>query len=163
MTATRAVPAGRSVPAGRPRTTRTHDAEASRAELRVVRAAPPRRAGLAALGLVLVFGVLMAVAALNTVLVSGQRELDRIQRDIDDGHRRNEDLYLARAELSDPSRIVAVAERDGMIRPDETTMITVRPDGGTDVQVNATSEPDDPSDEGTSDTDERADGAAGRP
>mgnify|MGYP000907801950 CR=1 FL=1 len=56
-----------------------------------------------------------------------------------------------------------IAERDGMIRPDETTMITVRPDGGTDVQVNATSEPDDPSDEGTSDTDERADGAAGRP
>lgn len=130
--------------------------EPQRPDLRVVRATPPRRAGMAALGLVLVFGVLMAVAALNTVLVSGQRDLDRIQREIDDGRRRNEDLYLERAELSDPSRIVAVAERDGMVRPDETTMITVRPDGGTDVQVNTA-----PSDSDV--TDERADAAPGEP
>ncbi|NLV54230.1 MAG: hypothetical protein GXY13_01315, partial [Acidimicrobiales bacterium] len=68
MTATRAVTvtATRAVPAARPdrRAVRARDAETRRAELRVVHAAPPRRAGLAALGLVLVFGVLMAVAAL---------------------------------------------------------------------------------------------------
>lgn len=105
-------------------------------DLRIVRPAAPRRAGFAALGLVLVFTVLIAVAALNTMLVSGQRNLDDLQRDIDAGQDHNQDLYLRRAELSEPRRIVAAAEAAGMVRPDETTMITVRPDGGSDVQVN---------------------------
>lgn len=150
MAATRpalaAVPSPRSGTAGR--ALRAVDAEPrTRPDLRVV---PPRRATgpIVAVSLLLVFGVLLATAALNTVLVSGQRDLDRIEAQIREGEQRNQALTLQVAELESPERIVAAAEAQGMVEPDEVIWLARRPDGGSESMTT----PTDPSA-----TDERAD------
>jgi hypothetical protein len=108
----------------------------TRPDLRVV---PPRRPTgvIVVASLVLVFGVLLATAALNTVLVSGQRDLDRIESDIRDGERRNQALALEVAEMESPDRIVAAAEAQGMVEPDEVIWLTPRADGGSDSMTTA--------------------------
>jgi cell division protein FtsL len=158
MAATRsalaAAPSPRSTAATR--ALRSVDAEArTRPDLRVV---PPRRptGAIVAASLVLVFGVLLATAALNTVLVSGQRDLDRIESQIREGEQRNQALTLQVAELESPERIVEAAEAQGMVEPDEVIWLTPRPDGGSDAMT----APADPAatDDGL---DERADGGPG--
>lgn len=151
MAATRpalaAVPSPRSSAATR--ALRSVDAEArTRPDLRVV---PPRRptGAIVAVSLVAVFAVLLATAALNTMLVSGQRDLDRIESQIRQGEQRNQALTLQVAELESPERIVAAAEAQGMVEPDEVIWLTRRPDGGSDSMTT----PSDPTA-----TDERADG-----
>jgi hypothetical protein len=112
-----------------PRTRGLPAAEApTRAELRLV---PPRRptGAVAVVALVLVFGVLLATAALNTLLVSGQRDLDRIEAEIREGEQRNQALRLRVAELESPERIVDAASAAGMVEPTEVRWITVQPDG----------------------------------
>jgi hypothetical protein len=112
------------------RAVRTVEADApTRPDLRVV---PPRRPTgiIVVASLVLVFGVLLATAGLNTMLVSGQRDLDRIESDIRDGERRNQALALEVAEMESPDRIVAAAEAQGMIEPEEVIWLAPGADGG---------------------------------
>lgn len=139
------------------RSLRSVEADApARPDLRVV---PPRRptGAIVVASLVLVFGVLLATAALNTMLVSGQRDLDRIESEIREGEQRNQALRLQVAEMESPDRIVEAAEAQGMVEPDEVIWVTPRPDGGSDAMT-STSES---SGDGTSTVDERADGGAG--
>ncbi|HEU5148924.1 MAG TPA: hypothetical protein VFU19_00415 [Iamia sp.] len=134
------------------RTLRSVDTETTtRPDLRVV---PPRRptGAIVVASLVVVFGVLLATAALNTMLVSGQRDLDRIEAQIREGQQRNQSLRLEVAELESPERIVRAAEAQGMVVPDEVTWLTRRPDGGSEAMT----EPADPTA-----TDERATGGPG--
>src|SRR5688500_1192993 len=104
----------------------------TRPDLRVV---PPRRATgpivIAAVGLV--FGILLATAGLNTMLVSGQRDLDRTEAEIREGDQRNQALAVEVAQLESPERIVEAAEAQGMIVPTDPTWLTIRPDGGADA------------------------------
>lgn len=108
------------------------EAETGRPDLRVVPA--PRPTGLiVAVALVMVFGVLLATAALNTMLVSGQRHLDGMETEIREGERRNQALALEVAELESPERIKEAALADGMVEPDEVTWIAPKPDGTSDA------------------------------
>ncbi|HEX7132718.1 MAG TPA: hypothetical protein VF228_09085 [Iamia sp.] len=139
--------------APRTRALRVVEADApTRPELRVV---PPRRptGAIVVASLVLVFGVLLATAALNTMLVSGQRDLDRIEAEIREGEQRNQALELQVAELESPDRVVEAAEAQGMIEPETVIWLTPRADGGGADVMTA------PSD--TSGGDERADGGPG--
>jgi cell division protein FtsL len=122
----------------------------NRPDLRVV---PPRRAtgSVVIAAVVLVFGVLLATAALNTMLVSGQRDLDRIEAEIREADQRNQALAVEVAQLESPERIVEAAEAQGMVVPTDPTWLTIRPDGAADAT--ATSE------EGAGDV--RADGDQG--
>jgi cell division protein FtsB len=148
--------------APRTRSLRVVDAEApTRPHLRVV---PPHRptGAIVAVSLVLVFGVLLATAALNTMLVSGQRDLDRIESEIREGEQRNQALRLQVAEMESPEHIRAEAERLGMVEPDEVIWLTPRPDGGSDAMTAPTGgdvRADDGSTAGTGD--ELADGGPG--
>lgn len=161
MTATRPV-VRPPAPAGRP---------AARRERPALRVVPDRRRHTGAIvtaALVLVFGVLLGTAALNTMLVSGQRELDRMEREIAEGRRQNQALHLQQAELESPARIVEAARRDGMIIPPEVTWITPSPDGGSDAATTPRAgapddgtDIDDPGPDGG--TDLRADGGEGPP
>jgi cell division protein FtsB len=138
----------------------------TRPDLRVV---PPRRptGAIVAVCLVLVFGVLLATAALNTVLVSGQRDLDRIEAEIREGEQQNQALELQVAEMESPAAIIAAAERQGMVEPDEVIWLTPRPDGGSDAMTTSNGTGDEPTTDvradGTTieDGDERADGGPG--
>ncbi len=150
MTATRtalAAPAPRAV---------APPAPAVRPDLRVV---PPRRptGAVAVVALLVVFGVLLATAGLNTVLVSGQRDLDRLEAEIREGEQRNQALRLQVAELESPERIVAAATAAGMVQPDEVRWIAPQPDGTS--AADATEEPAPSS--GEAPTDERAEAGAG--
>lgn len=130
-----------------PRPTR-RDADATRPDLRVV-PAPRPTAAIVLVALVVVFGVLLATAALNTMLVSGQRDLDRMETEIREGERRNQALALEVAELETPDRIKEAALAAGMVEPDEVTWVAPRPDGTSDAVTEPTAGPA---------TDERADG-----
>lgn len=159
MTATRSAAA---VAAPRSRPSRD-DVRGTRPDLRVV---PPRRptGAVVVVALLVVFGVLLATAALNTVLVSGQRDLDRIEAEIREGEQRNQALRLRVAELESPERIVAAATAAGMIQPDEVRWIALQPDGTSDVDADprttdgATT---DATTTGDTTTDERADAGTG--
>ncbi|HEV7721462.1 MAG TPA: hypothetical protein VGO60_09265 [Iamia sp.] len=156
-TALAPLPSHRSSAALRaPRTTRTIEVDTpTRPDLRVV---PPRRptGAIVVASLVVVFGVLLATAALNTMLVSGQRDLDRIESEIQEGEQRNQALALQVAQMESPERIVDAAEAQGMVEPDEVIWLTPRVDGGSDSMTA-------PNDAGGDETiagdgDERADG-----
>jgi cell division protein FtsL len=154
--------------APRTRALRVVDDAPTRPDLRVVPARRPTGAIVVA-SLVLVFGILLATAALNTMLVSGQRDLDRIEAEIRDGEQRNQALALEVAEKESPARIVAAAEAQGMVEPDEVIWLTPRPDGGTDAMTATAGQGTDvraddggPTDASpTDDGDERADGGPG--
>lgn len=147
MAATRALTAVPSRPV-------RDDVDIARPDLRVVPAPRPTAAILAA-ALVVVFGVLLATAALNTMLVSGQRDLDRMETEILEGERRNQALALEVAELETPDRIKDAALADGMVEPDEVTWITPRPDGTSDAVTEPAVDPvlDERADGGTDTTD----------
>jgi hypothetical protein len=82
-----------------------------------------------------VFIVLLATASLHTLLVAGQREIDRVDNEIRSETRRNQALELEVAELESPERIVNAARGDGMIDPGTVTWLSPRPDGGADQSV----------------------------
>ena len=75
-----------------------------------------RRAALL-IGAGVLFSVLFAVAVLQTQNVAGQMHLDRVQQDISDRQAQAQALRLQAAELAAPERIVAEAERLGMLAP----------------------------------------------
>jgi cell division protein FtsB len=154
MAATRSALASAPAPRSATRALRSVDADTStRPDLRVV---PPRRptGAIVVASLVLVFGVLLATAALNTMLVSGQRDLDRIESEIREGEQRNQALELQVAEMESPENIVAEAERLGMVVPDQVIWLTPRSDGGSDAMTAPTGSTTDA-------VDERADGGPG--
>jgi len=114
------------------RAPRTIEVDApTRPDLHVV---PPRRptGAIVVASLVIVFGILLATAALNTMLVSGQRDLDRIESEIREGEQRNQALALQVAEMESPERIVEAAEAQGMVEPEVVIWLTPRVDGGSD-------------------------------
>ncbi len=102
-----------------------------RPHLTVVAPAPRRsRAGLrAAVTLVVVFLALFLNAVCHTVLVSGQQQLDSLNREVEASQQRNQRLRLEVAGLESPNRIVAAASRAGMVVPDQTHWLSARPDG----------------------------------
>lgn len=146
--------------------------ERDRSHLRVVveRRLPGRWAAVVVAS---VFAILLATAALNTVLVANQRHLDQVEARIREGERRNQTLRLQVAELEAPARITAAAAADGMIEPDEVTWLTPEPDGGSHAVVERRSGADEPitssddtDDDGTDDdeddgTDDGTDGDDG--
>lgn len=91
-----------------------------------------------------IFTVLLATAALNTVLVANQRDLDQVEARIREGEQRNQSLRLRVAELEVPARIKAAAAADGMIEPDEVTWLTPEPDGGSHAVVERRTGADEP-------------------
>jgi cell division protein FtsL len=85
-----------------------------------------RRAAVAGVGLlVLVFGVLFALAASQAILAQNQQRLDRLEDDVADAQARYQRLRLHVAELESPGRIVRAAqERLGMVPPPGTTYLS---------------------------------------
>jgi cell division protein FtsL len=61
------------------------------------------------------FAVLLAMAALQALIVQGQTRLDRLDRDVTEAVARRDRLGLQLAELESPDRIVAEARRLGMV------------------------------------------------
>lgn len=88
-----------------------------------------RAALLTAVAVIVVFGALFLNAVFHTVLVSGQQELDTLNREVEVSQQRNQRLRLRAAGLASPTRIVAAASRDGMVVPDRTSWLSARPDG----------------------------------
>lgn len=103
--------------------------------LRLVPRRRRRTRAVVTLATVVVFVVLFATAAVHTTIVSGQRDLDRIDERIQTGERRNQALRLRVAELGSPGRVVDAATADGMEVPDEVTWLTPQPDGGTEAST----------------------------
>lgn len=154
-----------TAPAGRPA---PREEARDRDHLRVVveRSLPGRWAAVVVAS---VFAILLATAALNTVLVANQRDLDRVETRIREAEQRNQSLRLRVAELEVPARIKAAAAADGMVEPDEVTWLTPEPDGGSHAVVERRSGADEPitssdegdegdADEGSGSDDVRADG-----
>ena len=112
-------------PAVAPRRARPADERPSRPQLRIVPPQVPRgRVRLVlTLSTVLVFAVLLLAAAVHTTIVSGQRELDRVDSRITEATRQNQGLQLQVAELQSPERIVEAATRDGMVVPEDVTWL----------------------------------------
>ncbi|HYI61837.1 MAG TPA: hypothetical protein VEW93_08545 [Acidimicrobiales bacterium] len=148
MTATRAVPArsgaatARPLPVrpSRPVPSRPAPERPRRPDLRIVPVARPRRGGaLAVVVLLVVGGALLGTAVLHTMLVSGQREVDRLEERIRDAEQANQARRLDVAELESPARVVQEAEGDGMVDPDVVTWLTRNPDGT--VEASSASRP----------------------
>jgi cell division protein FtsL len=107
-----------------------------------------------ALSTVLVFGVMLLAAAVHTTIVSGQRQLDRVDQRIADTSRQNQSLRLEVAELESPARIVEAATEDGMVVPEDVTWLAPQADEASDPAATDTV--------GPGATDERADEGAGQ-
>jgi len=61
------------------------------------------------------FGVLLAMAGLQALIVQGQTGLDRLDRELAEAGARHDRLLLSLAELESPDRVVAEARRLGMV------------------------------------------------
>ena len=91
--------------------------------LRVVRPTERRRArlspatGVALTGLL--FALLFAVAIAQTLLVQGQVRLDRLDGELTTEQARYQVLRKDVAQLESPGRIVAEAQKQGMVVPDD--------------------------------------------
>lgn len=104
--------------------------ESRRPDLRVVPVARPRRGGaLVVVALFVVCGALLGTAALHTMLVSGQRQVDRLDEQIRSLQQSNQSRRLEVAQLESPVRVVAEAEAAGMEAPDAVTWLIEGPDG----------------------------------
>ncbi len=133
MTATRVDlgrPALARAAAARPLPTRPVPEESRRPDLRIVPVTRPRRGGaLVVVGLLVVCGALLGTAVLHTMLVSGQRQVDRLDEQIRSTQHANQGRRLDVAELESPVRVVAEAEAAGMVAPDAVTWLIEGPDG----------------------------------
>lgn len=99
-------------------------------ELRLVGApGVGRRAGRAVLILAVVgmFAALLISAVFHSVLVSGQQRLDRLDQRVRTDQQRLADARLRVAMLSSPQRVVAAAQKQGMVVPDRVTWLTTPP------------------------------------
>lgn len=103
-------------PASRPSHLRLVEPPA-RSRPAVVRKARVNRRAALLIGTGVAFAVLFSVAVLQTQNVAGQMHLDRVQQDISDRQAQAQALRLQAAELAAPERIVAEAQRLGMVAP----------------------------------------------
>ena len=106
-------------PAQEPRAPR----KPQRPQRRVVRSSRPKPSRrvvgiLGTLAVLLVFGSLLALAVLHTLLVQNQLRLDRLGAEIEAEQDRAVELRLEVARLAAPERILAEAARLGMVVPD---------------------------------------------
>ncbi len=91
--------------------------------LRVV--APAERArrrltpAMAVLLTAMLFATLFAVAMAHTVLVEGQVKLDQLDAQLTQEQARYQQLRKKVAELESPDRVVAAAQAQGMVTPDD--------------------------------------------
>ena len=94
--------------------------------LRLVRRQRRERArlvGSAALGVI--FAVLFVLAASQAVLVQGQLELDRLDRELAAREEARERLAVEVATLESPARLEAVARQLGMVDPPDVVFLDV--------------------------------------
>ncbi|RZV45049.1 MAG: cell division protein FtsL [Acidimicrobiales bacterium] len=74
----------------------------------------------AAVAFTVVFGSLLGIVALQTMIVQNRVELDRVSSQLDEELEINRRLRLEVIELESPDRVLELAsDRLGMIRPDE--------------------------------------------
>ncbi len=113
------------------RRARPTPSERSGANLRLVSRPVPRTPAQVRMALflstVVVFAVLLLAAVVHTSIVSGQRELDRVDRRIAEASRQNQGLRLRVAELESPPRVVEAATEEGLVVPEDVTWLS--PDG----------------------------------
>ena len=104
-----------------------------RPQLRVVRQprpAPTRRVLglLGSVAVLLIFGSLLALAVLHTLLVQGQLRIDQLTRDLQAEQERAVELRVQVADLEAPTRVLAEAGRLGMVVPiDRGWLVPVEP------------------------------------
>jgi hypothetical protein len=117
--------------AARPAPRRAAEAKAKatpKPDLAVVARRPRRRAGfLAAMGLFVVLGALLGLAAFQTRLAADQLQLDRLEAQVRDERQRFERLRGDEAALLAPERIVAEAERLGLVTPPDVQYVQPDP------------------------------------
>lgn len=91
-------------------------------------AARRRRASSAVLFGAVLFVILVAAAGLQIRLISGQRQLDRLERRIVDAQVRQYDLRQQEALLRSPAQIAQIAASDlGMVRAAPPVMLRPAP------------------------------------
>ncbi len=101
-------------------------------EVRRKRPAPlealePTRSTVRMLGtaaLVSILGVLLLMAMFHALIVQGQRELDRMNADIETATSVNDRLQLELAQMEAPERIVAAARSYGMVDAPEVVYLS---------------------------------------
>ncbi|MCL4414473.1 MAG: hypothetical protein M1522_06985 [Actinobacteria bacterium] len=76
-----------------------------------------RRTMTLLVGIALLLGSLLAVGAARAYLVEGQVRLARLDSQLANATRREQQLQLEVAGLDNPSRILSVAEANGMVQP----------------------------------------------
>lgn len=102
------------------------------------------RLSVAVLGAVVFFVIFIAAAGLQIRLISGQRNLDRIERRIEDAQVRQFDLRQQEAMLRSPVQISQIAANDlGMVHAAPPLMVAppTRVLGTTEAQVPAAATP----------------------
>jgi cell division protein FtsL len=83
------------------------------------------RVGMAIWSVVLVFVVLFAAAAIQIRLISGQRQLDRIEQRISDAQVRQDSLRQKEASLRSPAQITQIAaDQLGMVHAAPPLMVS---------------------------------------
>ncbi len=102
-----------------------------------------RRAGLlASVSLVIAFGLLFAIVAVQAVIAQGQQRLDALQRQVTVERQANQRLRLVVAELESPRTVAAAAQRRlGMVRPEEVTYLTPSGDAAIEARLAAQAAP----------------------
>jgi cell division protein FtsL len=93
-----------------------------------LRAVPPLRpsprAGVLAFAVVgLVFAIMLGAAMLNSKLITGQQQLDKLDRAIAQAQAEHDKYRLEVAQLESPDRIVQAAQSQGMIPAAQTVWV----------------------------------------
>jgi cell division protein FtsL len=71
-----------------------------------------------------ILGVLLLMAMFHALIVQGQRELDRMNGDIETATSVNDRLQLELAQMEAPERIVAAARSYGMVDAPEVVYLS---------------------------------------
>ena len=91
---------------------------------RPVRIEPSDHVVFSVVAVLVVFGSLLGIVAVQTLIVQNRVQLDVVNTDLDAARERNRQLRLEVIELEAPERILETAvARLGMIRPDERTYL----------------------------------------
>ena len=112
---------------GRPGTTAATTRAGTRDHLRVV---PVRRrtAGLVFLAAIVLAGLMLGAAVLNTTLAERQLRVDELEQDVAESRARFDVLRGQRAELRSPGRLSREATALGMFAATAGTFVRVSPD-----------------------------------
>ena len=119
---------------------RAPEHEKARPSLRVVPVGLRRRrtAVVTILTMVVMFSVMLGLAAFQTIIAQGQARLDRLNTDVDTAQDANKKLRFDVAELEAPARIVATArDRLGMVVPDNVSYLAPTGDAALEAEAAA--------------------------